>query len=102
MAERVSDYETAEPREETPLQLSPCPVCAGSGQVEGLRAEWIRVGEQMRQDREGRGYTLETEALDRNLPLFLLIQMERGLVRPIVRETLGLLARATPETGAEK
>jgi len=88
MTERAPDYDATPEREPTTLQLAPCPVCAGSGQVEGLRAEWIRVGEQMRQDREGRGYTLETEALDRNLPLFLLIQMERGLVRPIVRETL--------------
>jgi hypothetical protein len=77
-------------REPRVVQRATCPTCNGSGQVEGLRAEWIRTGEEMRLDREQRGVTLQDEARARDLPAFLLVQMEQGLVRPLVREELGL------------
>lgn len=65
-----------------------CPTCHGMGQVEGERAEWVRTGEEMRADREARGVSLQSEASHREMPLFLLVQMEQGLVRPVPSERL--------------
>jgi hypothetical protein len=74
-----------QPRE---IPYAVCPICNGSGRVVEHRAEWIKTGEEMRRDREQRGVTLQDEARARDLPTFLLTQMEQGLVRPLVRETL--------------
>lgn len=72
------------------IQLAPCPACSGTGQVEDKRVEWIRTGEQMRKDREGREVSLMDEARTRAMSAWILNQMELGLVRPVPAEGLGL------------
>lgn len=66
----------------TPIRI-PCELCKKTGEITGEQAEWVKIGETMRQDRISRGYTLRKEAERRGIDAIKLSYMERGIFRPI-------------------
>ena len=68
-----------------PLVL-PCQMCNGLKTVEAKILLWVKLGEELRQDRRSRQKTLRAEAQERGMKASDLSDMERGLREPIVRK----------------
>lgn len=59
-----------------------CMRCDGTNRISAEMADWIKRGEQMRQERVGRSVGLRDEAKRRGLSAKMLSDMESGRIEP--------------------
>ncbi len=59
-----------------------CQLCQGAGEISEEQAGWVKVGDELRQDRIQRGNTLRVEAASRKMKPVELSEMESGIRKP--------------------
>ena len=62
--------------------MTTCRDCGGTGEVSGERAEWMRVGRAMADERQARDLSLREEARRRGMKPSVLSDMEFGRIKP--------------------